>query len=191
MKIMKIKTNKILKSIWKAIKIVIGTILAIIITIIMIQRISNNNKSLLGYRLFTVATGSMEPKYNVGDMILVKEIEPKDIKLHDDVTYKSNDPELNNMFITHQVIEIKENNGKYSFLTQGIANTGVDPEITEDQIYGTVTSKLKVLSFISKKINSNLGFFLIIVVPIAVLIFLEIIDIKEKRESIKNENREE
>lgn len=191
MKIMKIKTNKILKSIWKTIKIVIGTILAIIITIIMIQRISNNNKSLLGYRLFTVATGSMEPKYNVGDMILVKEIEPKDIKLHDDVTYKSNDPELNNMFITHQVIEIKENNGKYSFLTQGIANTGVDPEITEDQIYGTVTSKLKVLSFISKKINSNLGFFLIIVVPIAVLIFLEIIDIKEKRESIKNENREE
>lgn len=191
MKIMKIKTNKILKSIWKAIKIVMGTILAIIITIIMIQRISNNNKSLLGYRLFTVATGSMEPKYNVGDMILVKEIEPKDIKLHDDVTYKSNDPELNNMFITHQVIEIKENNGKYSFLTQGIANTGVDPEITEDQIYGTVTSKLKVLSFISKKINSNLGFFLIIVVPIAVLIFLEIIDIKEKRESIKNENREE
>lgn len=187
----KIKTNKILKSIWKTIKIVIGTILAIIITIIMIQRISNNNKSLLGYRLFTVATGSMEPKYNVGDMILVKEIEPKDIKLHDDVTYKSNDPKLNNMFITHQVIEIKENNGKYSFLTQGIANTGVDPEITEDQIYGTVTSKLKVLSFISKKINSNLGFFLIIVVPIAVLIFLEIIDIKEKRESIKNENREE
>ena len=105
---MKIKTNKILKSIWKTIKIVIGTILAIIITIIMIQRISNNNKSLLGYRLFTVATGSMEPKYNVGDMILVKEIEPKDIKLHDDVTYKSNDPELNNMFITHQVIEIKK-----------------------------------------------------------------------------------
>ena len=35
---------------------------------------------LLGYRVFNVISGSMEPTYSVGDLIYVKEVNPYDIK---------------------------------------------------------------------------------------------------------------
>jgi len=56
------------------------------LSFIGIQRFSNNS-SICGYRMFTVATGSMVPVYEVGDVIVVKETTLKDLKVGDDVTY--------------------------------------------------------------------------------------------------------
>ena len=55
--------------------------------IIVTQRISNNDKAFLGFRIFRVQTGSMIPVYNIGDVILVKEKGLDKISVGDDVTY--------------------------------------------------------------------------------------------------------
>ena len=84
----KINNNKALKIIAMLFKTIVSFFIIIVISIIFIQRISNNKVSLGGYSLFTVVTESMVPKYNVFDMIVAKEVDTNDIKVGDDVVYE-------------------------------------------------------------------------------------------------------
>ncbi len=178
----KIKENQILKYLWKTIKIIVTLFILIIIGIIITQRIFNNNVSVLGYRIFTVATGSMEPEYKVMDILFVKESKESQIKVGDDVVYLGKGGTFDGKVITHRVIEIEKENDIVSFHTKGIANDIEDPIVYYDQIYGKVIYKGVVLSFVNKIINNPIGFYLLIVIPVAILITLEIIDRKKEKD---------
>ena len=65
----------------------------------------------------------MVPKYNVSDVLLSKEIDVKDIQVGDDVVYIGKEGSFKNRVVTHQVISKTEQDGKYKFITKGIANT--------------------------------------------------------------------
>ena len=72
------KQNKKNKApVFRTILSVFGTIVTVIVAIISIiiltQKVTNNKASFFGYRIFRVQTGSMIPKYNVGDVILVNQ----------------------------------------------------------------------------------------------------------------------
>lgn len=179
----RLKESKFLKYLLKTIKTLGMVFIIVVIGIIIIQRIFNNNVSILGYRIFTVATGSMEPVYKVMDIILVKETKDTDIKVGDDLVYMGKSGDFNGKIITHRVIKKETKDGVLVFHTQGIANTAEDPEIYFDQIYGKVVYKGIALSFINKIINNPVGFYFLIVIPIAVLITLEIIDRKKEKEN--------
>lgn len=84
----KIKENKALKIIGNILYTIFFIIVILMLIVVILQRVSNNSISLKGYRIFTVATGSMEPKYKVSDILVAKEINPSDIKLEDDIVYK-------------------------------------------------------------------------------------------------------
>ncbi len=184
----KVLENKLFKILWTLIKAIFGLIIALVLIIIITQRVFNNETSFFGYRIFTVASGSMEPKYKILDMLLVKEMSPQEIKVNDDLVYMGKEGTYADKVITHRVIKIEEKDGKRIFHTQGILdNSMLDPLVDESQIYGRVLYKLHILSFFSRFISKPLGFMLLIVLPIAVLILLEIIDIKEEREKLANE----
>lgn len=188
MKMKKVLENKLFKILWTLIKAIFGLIIALVLIIIITQRVFNNETSFFGYRIFTVASGSMEPKYKILDMLLVKEMSPQEIKVNDDLVYIGKEGTYADKVITHRVIKIEEKDGKRIFHTQGILdNSMLDPLVDESQIYGRVLYKLHILSFFSRFISKPLGFMLLIVLPIAVLILLEIIDIKEEREKLANE----
>lgn len=186
----KLINNKIIQSIFLVLKALVGTLVALVLVIIITQRIFNNEQSFFGYRIFTVASGSMEPKYTIMDMLLVTDLNSADIKVGDDLVYMGQEGTYAGKVITHQVIEINDDAGKKQFLTQGIANPLSDPLVNEEQVYGKVIHKLSVFSCINKIISTSIGFLLLIILPISILILLEIIDIKEKRESIKNAKEE-
>ena len=48
-----------------------------------------DNISIFGYRAYIVLTGSMEPHYNMGDMIVIKEQPKENIKEGDVINYIS------------------------------------------------------------------------------------------------------
>ena len=171
-----IKNNKILKIISKTIKALISLLIILVVAVIVVQRVTNNKLNLAGYGLYTVVTTSMVPKYNVGDMILAKQVDTNTIKVGDDVVYLGEVDTYKDKIVTHQVIEIEETNEGRIFHTKGIANPLEDPLVKEDQIYGKVLAKSVVLSFLSRIINSSYGFYFLIFVPIVVIVFLEIID---------------
>ena len=57
----------------------------------------------------------------------------------------------------------------------------MNPEVEGKQVYGIVVKKLVILSFFSHILNNAYGLYFLIILPIAFLIFLEILDkIKEE-----------
>lgn len=181
----RIKNNKILRLIVMTIKAIISLFIIIVISIIFIQRISNNKLTLGGYGLYTIASGSMEPNYNISDMVISKKVDINEIKIGDDVIYLGKEDELKDKIITHRVIKKREENGKIIFQTKGTANDIADPEIEENQILGKVIYKSVILSFISKIVNNPYGFYFVVFVPFAILSAMEIIDIIEEKKQKK------
>ena len=173
-KIQKYKNNKILKIISNIIYTILFIIVLLMLIIVIMQRTSNNEITLGGYRIFVVATGSMEPKYKVGDVLLSKEVEPEDLKVGDDIVYNGEEESFKGKVVTHQIISIEKEEENYKIITKGIANSVEDPEITQEQVMGKIVYKIKVLSFFEKAVANNYIFFFIIFVPIALLTFKQI-----------------
>lgn len=182
----KLLNNKKIQILFKTIKIIITILVLIIISIILVQRISKNKVTLGGFGFYTIISESMLPKYKIGDMIISKQVPASTIKVGDDVVYKGKEGDFKDKIVTHQVVEIKEN----TFVTKGINNLIEDPEITSDQIYGIVLFKPVFLSFLSRIVSNTYGFYFIIFVPLTIMIFLEIVEtIKEKEEEKHEEEK--
>lgn len=168
------KKTKITKKIWNIVSKIVTIIIAIICIIIVVQKVTNNKQSFLGYRIFRVETGSMIPKYQIGDVILVKEIDPNKIKVGDDVTYLGKEGSTKGILITHRVIEIEEIDGKRAFHTQGIANNLEDPVIYGDQINGVVQFRMFILTLICRLLNNKYIFYFCGILPLTIYIFFRV-----------------
>lgn len=118
---------------------IIGIVLNVLISIVMIimlfgiyyiVQIKIQNKeyaNMFGYTFFEVATGSMSPTIEIGDIVIVKFT--KDISENDIIVYKDDKD-----FITHRLIKIKDN----ELITKGDANNSEDKSITKEQVLGQV-----------------------------------------------------
>lgn len=174
--------NKFINTIFTAIKIVLTLLIIMVVSVIFVQRISNNKAKLGGYSIFTIVSESMMPVYEIGDMIIAKTVDEDEIKVHDDIVYQGESGAFKGKVITHRVIQIETKDGVL-FHTRGIANSENDPSIKYSQIYGKVLFKSKSLSFLSKVMNNPYGFYFTIFIPFTIMVFLEILDFfKERKE---------
>ena len=125
---MKNKINKIFGILLNVLLVLVSIIIIIgIYYIVQIKVLKNNYANLFGYTFFEVATGSMSPTINVGDVVIVhltKEVSENDI-----IVYKEGEN-----FITHRLIKKEE--GK--IITKGDANNSEDRAIQEADILGKV-----------------------------------------------------
>ena len=84
----KIRENKALRLIGNILYILSFILVVLILIVVLIQRFSNNDFAIGGIRIFSVASGSMAPEYEVGDILISKEVPPEEINEGDVVTYK-------------------------------------------------------------------------------------------------------
>ena len=90
----------------------------------------NTYTTMLGYSAFEVATGSMSNTIEIGDVILVKLIEPNETLSENEIVVFTQDTTL----VTHRIIKI---NGD-QIITKGDANNTQDDPISRGQIIGKV-----------------------------------------------------
>ena len=158
-KLKKIKENKVLKFIGNLLYTLMFLLVVLLLVVVIMQRVTNNNITIGGIRIFSVATGSMVPVYEVGDILISKEIKPEKIKVGDDLVYVGKEGTFKNKVVTHRVNSVeKQEDGNYKIITQGVANNAEDPEINQTQVLGKVLSKLHILSFLGKLVR-NVYFF--------------------------------
>ena len=166
----KLNISKIFKVLWNILSKIITILILFVSIIIVVQKVTNNKESFFGYRIFRVQTGSMIPKYNIGDVILVKEKDIDKIKVGDDVTYKGESGSVKGLLVTHRVIDIEEVEGKKAFHTKGIANNLEDPIVYGNQINGVVQTKLYILSLICLLLNNKYVFYFCGVLPLTIYV---------------------
>ena len=140
------KTEKKKINISKILNIKVPALL-IILALNLITTKSDKLFEIIGYRTYTVLSGSMEPKFYPGDIVITKHKNKTDIKLNDIVTYKDSE----GVVITHRII--KETPEGY--ITKGDNNNVEDAEIlTKDNIIGEVKFSIPkigyIMNFLSK-----------------------------------------
>lgn len=186
------KKNKL----WNFIKITFKSFVFIIlvsfILVVCLQRFSNNKISIFNYRMFTVISGSMKPKYDIGDVLIAKWVEPSEIKVGDTISYSGTKGDFSGKVITHQVIKIEKNiKGEYIFHAKGLANLVEDPVVSADQIYGVVMYRSFILSTVYRIVATNIGFYLFIIIPLMYVIGSEIVTSMLRREEERREKSKE
>ena len=184
----KILDNIVFKIVTGIIKVCFICIIILYLSFIIIQRMTGNN-SVFGYRLFTVATGSMAGVYDINDVIAVKDYDISKLKIGDDIAYRGNKGGLEGMLITHIIINIEDTDKGRLFTTKGVNSLAEDPKIEESQILGKVVGVVPIITQINHIVKTQLGFFLLVFCPLVLIIVLEVLqtitDIKVEKNELK------
>ena len=147
----------------KVLKIIGQFILCLIlIFFILLNIFSMNNKSLFGFRIYRVISGSMQPALQIGDVIIVKK--SNNYSERDIITYSNG-----LTTITHRIIAINND----EVITKGDANEVDDKPINKEQIIGKFFFRISNFSLFSIILSKNVIY--LIMIFLLVLIFLLVI----------------
>lgn len=130
------------------------------------------------YPLLAVASGSMVPTLQVGDLIVVQGgLEVEDLtaasETGDIIVFRK--PGNPDELIVHRAVEVRSAGDDLSVVTRGDHNSGVDPwQIYDSHLVGKVVSSIPIVGHIPLFVHSTQGMVLIVVL-IGVLIVLEFI----------------
>lgn len=141
---------------------------------------------ILGYKLSTVTSGSMQPYIKTGSLIFIKEIEPIDLKVDDVITFTDSD---NKVLTTHRIVDIVKENGELKFKTKGDANGTEDAGLVPSYaVIGKVDYKISYLGTIFAFLKSTEGK---LVAFVLFLLLAMIIDLFKKKEKVTRENKKQ
>lgn len=158
--------------IFKKIRGVFFTLLIIIavvvIVVTMIARFRGETPSLFGYSVFRVSSGSMQPAYEIGDVIVVKTCDVDELKVGDVVTYNGQEGQMEDKIVTHRIVKAPfEENGERYIITKGDYNYFEDPKLNVKEIIGKVQGKIGFLRQLYSFFVTPLGLLTIIALIIA------------------------
>ncbi|MBQ8514603.1 MAG: signal peptidase I [Ruminococcus sp.] len=167
--------NKIIKNTLKAINFVIVAIVVLLAVLIL-------GTKAIGWQMYTVLSGSMEPDYPTGSLILVKDAEPEELVAGDVITYKLSGGTI----ATHRIVEVLSEGGEISFRTKGDANEQADAALTQGSaVIGTPVFMIPKAGIIANYVQSPEGRPVVITVGAALILFVFATDflIKDKKQT--------
>lgn len=164
-----------LKKIWN----VVSTFLVVLIVFCAVFLVGSR---VLGYQVFNVISGSMEPTYSVGDLIYVKEVDVNEIEVGTPITFVLNEDLV---VATHRVVEIDAEN--QHFYTKGDANDTADASpVHFNNVIGVPKFAIPKLGYVSDFVQNPPGTFIAVGVCAALIIIVFVPDMvgkKKKEES--------
>ena len=182
----KLRENKAFQMVKKIFDVVVGVFIVLFLVVVLLQRFSNNKLSFFNFRIFTVVSGSMEPKYNIGDVLISKDVGPEKIKVGDVISYIGQSGSFAGKVVTHEVVSIEvDANNKKIFHTKGLVNVVEDPIVYQDQVFGVVKYKSILSSLIYKVVGKPWGMFVFVVLPMIYIIGSEILGFMLEKEEEK------
>ncbi len=147
------------KALRRALLILLGILLGVSIYSANARNILGNQLPMpFGYGLANVLSGSMEPTFSKGALLLVRDT--KDVKEGDIVVYQSQGE-----LIVHRIIREK---GEI-IVTQGDANNVADTPFRKDQIKGKVIGWVPYLGSVSQIFRKPLVIILMILLAILLM----------------------
>ena len=133
------------------------------------------DKSMFGYRYYTVLTDSMVPEFSSGDMVFVKLSDADTIKTGDVITF--NPSSGSEAYLTHRVTEKIDNyegTGVTCFRTKGDANNSDDSFlIDESRVIGRVQFHVPMMGTIVRFIQ--LRWYFVLPLMILIMVFFKLI----------------
>ncbi len=179
------------KKTFRVISNILFALLFLLTTFLVILKFMGGNQAIFGYNIYYVVSGSMQPTYSVGDILLGKTVDADQLKVGDVVTYLGTQGEIEGKMITHQIIEIRETETGRTFITKGVANAVADPPVEERQIQSKILFKIPLLGTLFALANHKWGFLVLFILPLVILLVNEVVSLiqlcKKEKEEQSNE----
>ncbi|MBQ2062338.1 MAG: signal peptidase I [Oscillospiraceae bacterium] len=143
----------------------------------IIQGLVNPAKvpSVGGYSPLIVLTDSMYPGIKSGDLIIIKSVDEKDVKVGDVISFFDPDGSGTSV-LTHRVVELVEDGGKLFFRTKGDANNAEDPSLAPaENLIGLYKSRINGAGNVAMFLQSTPGLIVCIAVPLVLLVGFELL----------------
>jgi signal peptidase I len=110
---------------------------------------------LVGLRVAHTSGTSMEPGLKSGDVVLIKDVAPNDLKVGDVVVFSA----LNTQFM-HRIIERRTGpDGELMLVTQGDNVPKPDFPIRASQVTGKLVGEIPLLGSVSRLLNAQGGLY--------------------------------
>lgn len=162
-------------------RIISMTLLVIFIPLIAVNIILITNAYInpdhlpgaFGYKPMIVYSGSMEPEFAAGDLILIRQTDQEKVKQGDVICFLTK----GHTAVTHRITKVRELNGRKVYVTKGDANNTEDAQSVEaDQIEGTYTGiHIVKLGDLLMFMQTTTGMILFIVCPLILYILYDVI----------------
>ena len=164
------KRNQLLKKIWNVSSTFLVGLFVLLAVFLMGSR-------LLGYQVFNVISGSMEPTYSVGDLIYVKDVNPYEVEVGTPITFVLNE---NLVVATHRVVEVDEENKH--FYTKGDANDTADASpVHFNNVIGVPQFSIPLLGYVSNFIQNPPGMYITVAVGFLMILVVFLPDFFGKK----------
>ncbi|WP_374712482.1 signal peptidase I [Symbiobacterium terraclitae] len=159
-----------------AVTAVLAVILVATVALAITARRSQDGMpSVLGYKVLSVLSGSMEPAIKPGDVIIVEPLKPDhEIKEGDVITFRAAD--ASDMLITHRVVGIVSVNGEpTAYVTKGDNNDAVDlSPVSRSQVVGIQRWRVPYYGYLREFMRKPVGIVSLVIAPGVLLIAMEI-----------------
>ena len=117
-----------------------GSIIPLVISIVLVIWLA---LGVFPIKPIAIATGSMEKEICVGDVAIIQKCKGNDVNVGDIIEYQ-----MEGYTVIHRIIEKKQENGEFRFVTKGDNNISPDSEIVrENQLIGKVIFKIKYIGY--------------------------------------------
>ena len=162
--------NPSVKKVWN----VVSSILVALVVILALLLVGAR---LVGLRVFTVLSGSMEPAYHTGSLIYVKKVDPFTIQPGQPITFLLDEDTV----ATHRVVGVvpdEEDPGVIRFRTKGDANEAEDGALVHyKNVIGTPVFSIPYLGYLADYIQHPPGMYVAISAGAILLLLVFLPDI--------------
>lgn len=161
----------------ETVKKIWDTLCTVIVAVVVLLAFALVGVRLMGFQVFTVLSGSMEPVYSPGDLIYVKEIAPEDIQPGTILTFMVNEDTV----ATHRVVAAVQDEtdpNLVRYRTKGDANDMEDGTMVHpNNIIGSPVLCIPKLGYVANYISSPPGMYVAIAAAAAFLALMFIPDL--------------
>lgn len=206
---------KKIKKILNWVSYVLMGIVLLFIVYVVITSATKKEVSIFGRKMFVIKTDSMEPTIEVGTVIMIKEDDYTNLDKGTIITFDFGS--VSGIPNTHRIVgyyyEYKDENGEIKYdstydygtinelMTDnpeykviGYRTQGDNPEkgldqrpVKFDSIRGVYVKEMVIITFLYGLLSTFWGFLLIILIPLLVILFTQIVSMYKNRQKYKME----
>jgi len=170
-------------------KIIFTLIIVMLYNVFLISKSSLSKeqaKDVFGYKAYIITTDSMKPNINSGDVIIVTKVKEEKIKSGDIITFKTEDD-----YISHRIIEIKQNEEEIEYITKGDNNNVPDSyRVVYDDIEGCKIIRIPLLGNLILMLRNKIYIVILIIIILLIYLYTRKIEYKKKARREKKENED-
>ena len=137
----------------------------VVVTVVAVCAVALVGMRLMGFRTFTVMSGSMSPEYPVGALIYVKPVDYQTLKVGDVISFVADDE---NTVVTHRIVGVEvdeKDSSVLRFKTQGDANAMADANLVHyKNVLGSPIITVPFIGYVAHNIQQPPGIYIALVV---------------------------